>query len=493
MSNDTADILARIDAVTCDAPAPAEYMTEDGDVVTSEAVHEAAIESAATPVIAYDPILGPVAAESYDQAQPVMIQTQPEEADEPEQADEQDADDAELRAAIIDDQMNSAEGRQGTADWQGELRRRERERQAREEALERAAEVRAYIASYLVLPPTQKDAILDILTLWSMHTYSLKAAGVTPYLFVVAATQGAGKTRVLEVLSTLVNNPSRVEVNPTAPVVRLYANEARTLFLDEIDMLAKDQSFVAVANSGYRAGGSVTRVGRAKERGQFADSTNTFCPKAFAGIAREGSLPLPSATLDRGLTIRIVRATPEELRQTKRFRVDVMRDETEVVALRDWMTTWSHVNYATLRDAWVDVPQLSTSRAMEVVEPLIGIADALGADWGERARNAVQILDGEREQATDPNAALIADVREVLTAWMERNRGTKNIPVEELVNLRNDLDGRQLTERLNPIQFGKRLGAFGIKSTPVAKVRVYRVADEDGNLLPVWADLFNRF
>ena len=50
-----------------------------------------------------------------------------------------------------------------------------------------------------------------------------------------------------------------------------------------------------------------------------------------------------------------------------------------------------------------------------------------------------------------------------------------------------------LTERLNPIQTGKRLGAFGIKSTPVAKVRVYRVTDTEGALLPEWADLFARF
>ena len=208
-----------------------------------------------------------------------------------------------------------------------------------------------------MLPPAQRDVILDTLTLWAMHTYSIKASGVTPYLFVVAATQGAGKSRVLEVLSTLVNNPSAVEVNPTAPVVRLLANEGRTLFLDEIDVLGKDQSFIGVCNSGYRAGGSVTRIARAKG-GQYADKTSTFCAKAFAGIAREGSLPLPSATLDRGITIRIVRATAEEMRATKRFRADVMRDDTDVVAMRDWMQTWSHMHYRELRDTWVEVPEL---------------------------------------------------------------------------------------------------------------------------------------
>ena len=45
----------------------------------------------------------------------------------------------------------------------------------------------------------------------------------------------------------------------------------------------------------------------------------------------------------------------------------------------------------------------------------MGVAEQLGGDWAERARAAALALDGEREQATDPNAALIQDVREVLT------------------------------------------------------------------------------
>jgi Protein of unknown function (DUF3631) len=482
VSNETANILAAIDAVAGEPveqrPA-AEYVTEDGDVVTEQAVTEAAINSVVAPVpFEYDAISGQISG---------GLQVTQDEQAEAEQDEE-----AALRQAIIDDQMNTPEAQEGMRNLEREREARRREQEAREQAQAMAAEIRSYLARYLVFPEALRDAQLGMLTLWAIHTFSYKAAGVTPYLAIVAPTKGSGKTTVMEVLSTLVGNPSPMGVTPTAPVIRLLAAEGRTIFLDEIDTLTKGAAggdIAAVLNSGYKAGGAVMRVGRSKG-GQYIDQTNTFTPKVVAGIAPEGELPLPAATQDRCIQIRITRAKAGEL--TTRFRVDVMRDDPEVVALRDWAQTWSHVNYRAIRDTRTEMPELSSSRAEQILEPLVTVADLLGGDWAAQAREWAQALDGQRETQTDPNVAFVQDVKAVVTRFLGDNPGARTIPVETLVKLRNDLDDRQVTQALSPISFGKRLGAFGIKSTPVAKVRVYRLTDGE-NLLPEWTELFDRY
>lgn len=487
MSNDTADILARIDAVA--APV---HVTPEGDTVTEQAVTEAALNpelQVPQGALRYDPFLGMVPDELDEAGAQEFVAEQAAEP-APELGDEPDED--ALRQALVDEALASPEGQAGQANWQHEQDRRERERRAQEEARDQANAIRAYLARYLVFPEALREAQLGVLTLWAVHSFSIKASGVTPYLAIVAPTKGSGKTTVMEVLSTLVGNPSPLGVTPTAPVIRLLAAEARTIFLDEVDTLTKGAAggdIAAVLNSGYKAGGAVMRVGRSKGS-QYIDQTSTFCAKVVAGIAPEGELPLPQATQDRCIQIRITRALPGEL--TTRFRVDVMRDDPETVAFRDWATTWSHVQYRDIRDTRTELPEMSSSRAEQIWEPLITIADLLGGEWAAQARGWAQALDGQREQATDPNVAFVQDVQTVVTRFLADNPGARNIPVETLAKLRNDLDDRQVAQQLNPIQFGKRLGAFGIKSTPVAKVRVYKLTDGD-NLLPEWTETFGRY
>lgn len=468
------DALGSIDAVLSDVPTarPAADYTDPatGETVTEQAVTDAALNPVSDEPFVYDAIAGQISG-----------------GWKPAQHDAQDDD--VIRQAIIDDAMASPEAQEGVRNWERERAERARLEEAEEQARAMAEEIRGYIGGYLVFPEATREASVGVLTLWSIHTYAYRAAGVTPYLAITAPTQGSGKTTVLEVLSTLANNPSSVEVNPTAPVVRLFANEGRTLFLDEIDMLAKDQSFVGVVNSGYKAGGSVTRVGRAKG-GQFADKTSTFCPKAFAGIAREGTLPLPTATLDRTVNIPIVRAKAGEL--ARRFRVDVMRDEPEVVGMRDWMQTWTHVVYRNLRDAWVEVPALSSSRAEQIWEPMLAIADQLGGDWGTRARQWAVLLDGQREQNVDPNVLFVQDVKAVLDRWKPNREGTR-IQVADLHNLWLRMDERTFPEALDMNKFSRRLAAFQIRSVPDKGKRWVRIVDANGDYLPVLKEMFDRY
>jgi hypothetical protein len=496
MSN--TDALASIEAILNEVGPAAEHVTEDGDVVTADAVTEAALsvpgwQVPAGPVITYDPVMGAVDAHAYQDGEGRIVpvaqpEIEPAEVTEDEPADE---DDAELREQIINEQMNSPEGRQGTADWQRELEQRRREQQAKEEAMARAGEMRDYLARYLVFPEATRDASLDLLTLWALATYSHKIVGVSPRLAIVAPTKGSGKTTVMEVLSTLVTNPSPMGVTPTAPVIKLMAAEGMVMFLDEVDTLTKGAAggdIAAVLNSGYKAGGAVMRVGRTKG-GQFLDKTSTFAPVCFAGIAHEGSLPLPAATMDRAITVRIAKARPGEL--TTRFRVDVMRDDDESVSLRDWAQSWTNANRRQIRDARPEMPEMSSSRAEQIWEPLFIVAGILGPEWIERARQAAAVIDGETEQTADPNILFVSDLRAALDAW----KGTdgNRIQVADLHMLWLRLDERKHAEALDLNRFSRKLAAFGIKSVPDKGKRWVRITDAAGEYVPVLAEVFARY
>jgi hypothetical protein len=488
------DALAQNEAVMAASARPAsDYVTPEGSVVTEDAVNEAAIESVVSPVIAYDPILGPVDAASYDESEPVMIERPAAEDPEPEAGE----DDAELRAAIINDQMSSAEGVQGTADWQQALARQASKRQAQQQMQEKFAEFREFIGSHLVLPADMRDVMTGTLALWALGSYAYRKFSVYPYLFVAAPTRGAGKTRVLEVLDAVVSNTAGITTVPTATTLRLDAAEGRTIFVDEVDEgKIKSAEIAAVINSGYRASGSVKRsVARPKGEGggRVNVEESTYSPKAFAAIMRGDKLPMAAATVERCIVLTIQKATQDEVRQVRKYSAQGTRRAAR--ELREWAEEWAYAMDRELRDVVAEIPDLSSSRAAEIWESLLMVAEVIGI--GDQARQWALALDGERdEEEADPNQLFIADIQTALTAWKESTQtGNGKISVEEFYQLWVTMDARSFTEALDKNRFSRRLAAFGsaLKSMPDHGKRTIRILDATGEFVPGIADLFRRY
>jgi len=93
----------------------------------------------------------------------------------------------------------------------------------------------AYVRRYVVLTDEQADLI----AIWIIHTYALDAADTTPYLEVVSAEKRSGKTRLLEVLSTVAAKPWFTGRVTAAVLVRKVAHLEPTLLLDESDAAFK--------------------------------------------------------------------------------------------------------------------------------------------------------------------------------------------------------------------------------------------------------------
>ncbi len=163
-----------------------------------------------------------------------------------------------------------------------------------------------------------------VVSLWVAHTHAIGNADATPYLAITSAEKQCGKTRLLEVVQTVVANPWLTGRVTAAVLVRKIDADKPTLLLDESDAAFGGEKEYAEAlrgilNTGHRRGGVASLcVGKGAEI-SFKDFS-TFCPKTIAGIGK-----LPDTVADRSIPIRLKRAAPGEV--VERFRLRAHRDE----------------------------------------------------------------------------------------------------------------------------------------------------------------------
>ena len=167
--------------------------------------------------------------------------------------------------------------------------------------------IRTFILTYVVLTKHQAT----IVTLWVAHTHVIAAADCTPYLQVTSATKRAGKTRLLEVLESVVARPWLTGRTSAAVLVRKTDTERPTLLLDESDAAfagEKDyaEALRGILNTGYRASGRASLCVGQGANLSYKDF-RTFGCKAIAGIGA-----LPGTIADRAIPIALRRRRTDE-------------------------------------------------------------------------------------------------------------------------------------------------------------------------------------
>jgi hypothetical protein len=277
------------------------------------------------------------------------------------------------------------------------------------EPLADAGAILSHVYNYVRRFVSLSEQQARIATLWIVHTYAFCAAEATPYLAITSAEKQSGKTRLLEVLETLVANPWLTGRATAAVLTRKIDQDEPTLLLDESDAAFNGQKEYAealrsVLNTGYRRGGKASCCA-----GQGAEVTcrdfSTFCPKAIAGIGT-----LPDTVADRAIPIRLKRAAPGEAIQRFRRR-DVA---TEAESLRAQIEAWSGNAVEKLRDARPELPPELSDRQQDCAEPLLAIADASGGDWPRAARRALIAVCTEARASDDSiGKTLLEDIRQV--------------------------------------------------------------------------------
>lgn len=335
-------------------------------------------------------------------------------------------------------------------------------------------DVRAFVHRYVVLTPEQEIAV----TLWTLHTWAIQAADLSPYLSVSSAVMRAGKTRLLETVELLVRSPWRVVQPSEAVLFRKLGQGDSTLLFDEVDAVFgrnvsdAQEGIRAVLNCGFQRGATIPRC---IDRGQKIEEFAVFGPKLLAGIG----LPPPTVR-DRSFVIEMKRKKRTE--NVSRFR----RRDAEALAapLRERLERWAASAVDGLRDARPDLPEKLGDRAQDAAEPLLAIADAAGAEWPALARKALVSLAGEDEGDEDERGVrLLADVRAIFGLLHRKDGEITTAALLSELHAREESPWKRLDRKGEPLDaagLARLLRPFGPRPKSVRQgdtvVRGYLVA-----------------
>jgi Protein of unknown function (DUF3631) len=291
--------------------------------------------------------------------------------------------------------------------------------------------------------------------LWIVHTFVYHRFTVTPRLTLTSPVRGCGKTTLLDLLEALCVRPLKSDSITAASIYHAVDREHPTLLIDEADNLglAVNGPLRAVLNSGHRKGGKVTRCHNGQAR-----SFSTFSPAAVAAI---GTLPLP--LIHRSVVIRMDR--DDGRRELKRLDRDDADTKADLNIAYRMIFAWA-------RDVEINsdppLPAPLRNRQADNWRPLIAIADAFGADWPMRAREAAMVFAGEH-QDEDVAVILLRDIRDIFNG-----RGADRLPSKTIVDHLNGADdalwsqwrgirGDQQPRKLSPGELAKLLEPFRIR------------------------------
>lgn len=319
------------------------------------------------------------------------------------------------------------------------------------------ADVVRMIERYVVLP---SDHAVVVVALWILHTWGLAAFEVTPYLIIRSAEKRSGKTRLLEVLELLTPHPWRVVQPSEAVLFRKITKDCPVLLQDEADAIFNGRGeqyepLRAALNAGFRRGVVVPRCVGEGTKQKLVDF-ETFCAKALAGIG-----DFPDTIEDRGVVIRLDRATASEQRKIQRLRL--REAQAEAAPIRKQLAEWAERALPALRDARPAIPQELDGRAADAWEPLLAVAEQAGDGWSVLAWGAALALStGAAREDDSLRVRLLADIRRVFDA-----RGTARLTTADLIDGLCDDEaapwGDWFGKRIVPQGLARLLRPFGIR------------------------------
>jgi hypothetical protein len=345
-------------------------------------------------------------------------------------------------------------------------------------------------------------------TLWTLHTHTLDAVDVTPYILITSPESESGKTRLQEIAEVLVRLPWPV-LDPSDAVVVRSLDAGETMLLDEADTLFADPShratLRATLNAGNRRGRSVSRMlgeGTAMKRVKFS----VFGAKMIGGLRLETMLL--DSTQRRCIPVTLHRRNPATETVERVIRLKALQADAN--PLRHEIERWATSAMDVLgRHIPADIAGVG-DRTFEAWTPLLSIAQLAGEPWAARAKAAMLELHGTAEARRDSLGVItlvaIRDIfktsPKVITGGQEGPRLTTDDLLGTLVDRDDgpwDRDWGEAIERTRQtgktprgpsMSLANTLKPYGI--TP-KKVRVNETTSKQGYVRRDFADAWARY
>jgi Protein of unknown function (DUF3631) len=316
-------------------------------------------------------------------------------------------------------------------------------------------DVLGYLRRFVAYP---SDHAAVAHALWVVHAHLMDAWESTPRIAFLSPEPGSGKSRALEASELLVPRPvNAVNVSVAYLFRKVGDEEGRpTVLYDEVDTVftkaGENEDIRGLLNAGHRRH---SMVGRCVFYGKRIEPEETpaYCAVALAGLG-----DLPDTILTRSVIIRMRRRAPSERIEPYRQR-DV---QAEADRLRERIEQWAGAVANDMRDARPAFPPEISDRDADVWESLLAVADAAGAEWPQRAREAAVALVAAAKQRTPSlGIKLLADLRTVFG-------DAEKMPTEQVLKKLHaieeapwaDLRGKEL----DPRGLALRLRPYGIAS-----------------------------
>src|SRR5215468_11732326 len=320
----------------------------------------------------------------------------------------------------------------------------------------------AFLRRYLVCDDYQ----LNLLALWIVHTYCFHEFPTTAYLDIRSPESQCGKTRCLELLNILCDVPWLVTSAATVTLKRRLLHQRS---FEELQTRSDKENFfpppyaVLLDNCHHLLGSSERQpllamlTSGARQTALYAHGDAEYClfgPKAFAGNGH-----LPRSLAEHCIPIVMRRKKPTE--SVSRFNPDAV--SKAAADLLDWLKTVrdNATRFAAkANETPPALPPNLTARQQDCAEPLLHIADAIGGNWPQRARNAI-VAAFKLSQDNAPVQAL-SDVR----AWFYLKNNPEYLFTRDLLPLLTSMDYRPWGSWTNKSgrKLGKLLFTFGIFS-----------------------------
>ena len=235
--------------------------------------------------------------------------------------------------------------------------------------------------------------------LWVLFAHSHDCWQTSPNLAVQSPVPECGKTTTLKVLKHLVPNPLMLSGASPAGFYRMVADPdapQHTWIFDEGDSFLKNnETFRGILNSGH------DRAFFSRGSGNGAKIYNTWCPKIFGLIGA-----LPSTLQSRSIVLTLRRKLAEEQIVSLNGRMQEIKNAGRRAA------RWVADNLEKLREQEPSLPEELSNRLGNNWFAPLAIADVIGGEFPEMAREAASVLSSKQEEPHE-GLALLAAIREI--------------------------------------------------------------------------------
>jgi putative DNA primase/helicase len=257
-------------------------------------------------------------------------------------------------------------------------------------------EILDLITQYVVLPQASALAV----ALWILHTYVYDLFYVSPRLHITSPEKRCGKSYLVTLIALLAHRAVTISNITPASLFRLIAKYQVTVVMDEADtFVLGNEDLRGILNAGHTKETAyiLRTVGDDHEVRRFS----VWAPTVIAGIGR-----LPATVQDRAITIALKRKKADEVREDLLKALRKKRVQPTASTLRQQCLRWAQDTLDTLHQSDPGIPDGVHDREANNWEPLLAIADAIGGQWPNEARN-VLTSSARRDNSPDTTPAIL--------------------------------------------------------------------------------------